>query len=70
MLTCYNSLEDAMKEACACFLPYWELVEELGVCIDVIRYAEEICKNEESVHYKRTISFAISSEMLIQDVLV
>lgn len=48
MLTCYNSLEDAMKEACACFLPYWELVEELGVCIDAIRYAEEIYKNEES----------------------
>lgn len=46
MLACYNSLEDKMKEAYAFLLPYKELVEELNICIDAIRYTEKICKNE------------------------
>lgn len=46
MLACYKSLEDAMKEAYAFLLPYRELVEELSVCVDTIRYVEETCKNE------------------------
>lgn len=46
MLGCYESLEDAMKEAYAFLLPYRELVEELNVCVDAIRHVEQICKNE------------------------
>lgn len=46
MLDCYNSLEDAMKEAYAFLLPYRKLVEEINVCVDAIRQVEDICKHE------------------------
>ena len=46
MLDCYESLEDAMKEAYAFILPYRELIEELDVCVDAIRHVEDICKHE------------------------
>lgn len=46
MLACYKSLDDDMKEAYAFLLPYRELLEELSVCVDTIRYVEKTCKNE------------------------
>lgn len=65
MLDCYESLEDAMKEAYAFLLPYRELVEELNICVDAIRHVEQICKNE----WFGKRSYALCKDYIIRHVI-
>ena len=65
MLDVYDSLDGKMKEAYAFLLSYRELINELSVSVNAIRYTEGICKNEG--FSKRT--FAICKDHIIRNVI-
>lgn len=46
MLRCLDSLDEGLKEAYSFLLPYRELIEELGVCVESVTYLETLCKRE------------------------
>lgn len=46
MLGCLDSLDEGLKEAYSFLLPYRELIEELGVCVESVTYLETLCKRE------------------------
>ncbi len=46
MLAAYDGLPDKMKEAYAFLLDFKDLISELAVTIDAVKYTEEVCKND------------------------
>ena len=46
MISVYDTLSQELKDAYACLLGYKDLIGELAIIVDAVKYVEQKCKNE------------------------
>lgn len=46
MISVFDTLSQELKDAYACLLDYKDLIGELAIAVDAVKYVEQKCKNE------------------------